>query len=88
MASQLDPEDYVRMACTLYNGAIPLHVPCARVSEVDHRTRRRSLSRRHVARMFDVPSMDGGCLLDKSYRKSLKRLGGKEVRVVRLGAAS
>lgn len=59
-----EPELSLRTQFSMEQALIPLYIPCMRVSEVEHRLRRRSLSRRHVARMFPVPSNRGGCLLD------------------------
>ena len=70
------PRDYMRTRYMFEEVLIPLYVRCPRVSEVDHRVRRRSLSRRHVARMFHVPGREGGCVLDRAARaEEPRRLG-------------
>ncbi|SPN98486.1 uncharacterized protein DNG_01531 [Cephalotrichum gorgonifer] len=56
------PESYLRQRLSFDQHLMPLYVPCPPLSEVDHRTRRRSLSRRHIARMFHSPSRISGCL--------------------------
>lgn len=69
-----EPRLFLRGQFSREQALIPLYVPCMRTSEVEHRVRRRSLSRRHVARMFHEPSGTGGSVLDIEARPEPRTL--------------